>query len=458
MGEYKVDSRQRIMFENIIGYQNLTEHLTTLVVAREVPSVLLFSGAPVSGKQTIAIELARVMLCEQEGVWNCTCSQCRQSCLFSHQNMVLMGRTSAVNEIVCSKELLLSKNSKRERIFFIRSIEKLIRRADSFLWENSDVFNKTIQAPAKELKTMMLDYYETEKNWYDEKTLSKIILSAQKLHSSFPQQMLPVQCIRNIISWSQINSHHLPKIVIMNHVEEMLPSSANMMLKTLEEPSKNVYFILLTNNSLAVLPTIRSRAREYMLPLRSVESEKIVLKKVFNFVVNEAEQDLDNNTSITHIHEYLDSFTLLYSQEKGNSNNTLQNKQEFCKEEINSQINIDGIITLGQEGIQKLAHIFFHSILHQKAFQMELVQFVTKKNKDVRQHTLLFITYLANCIVALLKDEVMFAYFINRMWTNCKQARENILRHNMGATLVLEILYYKLFEDYEIYTTQDRRL
>lgn len=50
------------------------------------------------------------------------------------------------------------------------------------------------------------------------------------------------------------------KVFILENVERMQPASGNALLKTLEEPSYDTTFILLTNNLQEILPTILSRS------------------------------------------------------------------------------------------------------------------------------------------------------------------------------------------------------
>ena len=49
------------------------------------------------------------------------------------------------------------------------------------------------------------------------------------------------------------------KVFLIEDAEKMLPSSSNALLKTLEEPNPDTFFILLTNNPDRLLPTVRSR-------------------------------------------------------------------------------------------------------------------------------------------------------------------------------------------------------
>ncbi len=57
------------------------------------------------------------------------------------------------------------------------------------------------------------------------------------------------------------------KVVLLSLAESMNISAANSLLKVLEEPSDNTLFILLSHNLQLVLPTIRSRCQQLLLPL-----------------------------------------------------------------------------------------------------------------------------------------------------------------------------------------------
>lgn len=54
-----------------------------------------------------------------------------------------------------------------------------------------------------------------------------------------------------------------PHFCIIDEAQTMMPPVANAMLKTLEEPASNVYFILITHDLDALLPTIVSRAERF---------------------------------------------------------------------------------------------------------------------------------------------------------------------------------------------------
>ncbi|MBH67287.1 MAG: hypothetical protein CMM58_02940 [Rhodospirillaceae bacterium] len=81
------------------------------------------------------------------------------------------------------------------------------------------------------------------------------------------------------------------RVVIIDSVDEMNIHSSNAILKLLEEPPKQVLFILISNNSGRVLSTIRSRCRQ--LTFSQLEYESIA--KIIGLIVPDVDgQTLDS--------------------------------------------------------------------------------------------------------------------------------------------------------------------
>jgi len=64
-----------------------------------------------------------------------------------------------------------------------------------------------------------------------------------------------------IIEFSRLSIEHGPRIYIIEEAERMNQEAANTLLKQMEEPLADIYAILLTSNSNALLKTIVSRAQ-----------------------------------------------------------------------------------------------------------------------------------------------------------------------------------------------------
>ena len=95
-------------------------------------------------------------------------------------------------------------------------------------------------------------------------------------------QNIKIDEIREIIYETIESSFNSPKkIFIICGVENLRKESANALLKTIEEPPKNVYFILLSR-TLNIIPTIKSRAIKFHLE-SSTSLELEVDKKTYDF-------------------------------------------------------------------------------------------------------------------------------------------------------------------------------
>ena len=112
------------------------------------------------------------------------------------------------------------------------------------------------------------------------RALAKGILKKEKapdLHFLRPEGkvgLYPIDSLREMID----RSHAAPyegtsKVFILEDAERMQPAAANALLKTLEEPSDDTTFILLSSNSDEMLPTILSRCT--VLKFQSLSEEAI---------------------------------------------------------------------------------------------------------------------------------------------------------------------------------------
>lgn len=93
-------------------------------------------------------------------------------------------------------------------------------------------------------------------------------LLAANSHSDFvqlrPQGSLSVEQIRQLVATSQQKSQHSGvQVFIIEQAEKMTESAANALLKTLEEPGQQKYFLLTTGAPSRLLATIKSRCQLY---------------------------------------------------------------------------------------------------------------------------------------------------------------------------------------------------
>lgn len=72
---------------------------------------------------------------------------------------------------------------------------------------------------------------------------------------------IKVEAIRDLLESLSLATLGAARVVIIDPAQLMNAMAANALLKTLEEPSENLYFILIANDAQQFLPTIRSRSQ-----------------------------------------------------------------------------------------------------------------------------------------------------------------------------------------------------
>jgi DNA polymerase-3 subunit gamma/tau len=144
------------MFENIIGQKQVIGSLQKSVEGGTLPPAMLFYGPRYAGKLSTALELARVLTCEEgKGDWNCACASCRKQRLLLHTNVLFLGARDFGAEIAASADVLSRTNKRSGRFLFIRACRKLARRFDAVLWEGDDAKVRPLASALSELEELL---------------------------------------------------------------------------------------------------------------------------------------------------------------------------------------------------------------------------------------------------------------------------------------------------------------
>lgn len=102
--------------------------------------------------------------------------------------------------------------------------------------------------------------------------------------NSKAKKQIAVDEIRSINSFMHQTSYcGGPKFVIINSANHLNNSSANALLKILEEPPINSYFLLVCHNKDNLIDTIKSRTISIQLPILDADdTEKLLSQKLFD--------------------------------------------------------------------------------------------------------------------------------------------------------------------------------
>ena len=116
------------------------------------------------------------------------------------------------------------------------------------------------------------------------------------------KKSIDINQIRNlIITLNKSSFNKKPRFVLIDNIELLNINSVNALLKILEEPNDNIYFILINNNK-KILSTLKSRCLNYNIHLASNQSLDItnkILGENFTDLIND---QLINNYSLSLIH------------------------------------------------------------------------------------------------------------------------------------------------------------
>ncbi|MBQ7747209.1 MAG: hypothetical protein IJT92_07195 [Spirochaetia bacterium] len=287
------------MFENIIGHKQTVELLKEQVARNRLPGSILIEGPRYAGKLTLALELARSLTCTGDRSWNCQCPSCRSQKLLVHPDTLLLGSDNFMEEISVAYQLLADNDQIYTRYLFIRSVRKLLRRFDPVFYDEKETKFKKVQPLLAYLEEALSSINPEDLSTpLKDKLLSGIVESAGDLSKELNQATIPVNQIRKVTFWAHTSTTESRKVVIMENAEKMNDSARNSMLKILEEPPADCFFIFLSSRTGEIIPTIRSRLRSYPLKERTVEEDSKVLSLIFR----------ENSGSFSSISDYFDSF------------------------------------------------------------------------------------------------------------------------------------------------------
>ncbi|MBO7048188.1 MAG: hypothetical protein J6W68_03105 [Spirochaetia bacterium] len=287
------------MFENIIGHRQTVGLLKEQVADNRLPGSILIEGPRYAGKLTLALELARALTCRGDRSWNCRCSSCRSQKLLIQSDTLLLGSDNFMEEISVAHQLLNANDQIYSRYLFLRSVRKLLRRFDPVFYDEKETKFKKVQP--------LLAYLEEALSGIDPedistpikpKVLDGIVDNAADLAKEINLSTIPVNQIRKVTFWAHTSTTESRKVVIIENAEKMNDSARNSMLKILEEPPENCFFIFLSSRTGEIIPTIRSRLRSYPLKERTPEEDSKVLSLIFR----------ENSGAFSSISSYFDSF------------------------------------------------------------------------------------------------------------------------------------------------------
>ena len=223
-----------MLFKQIIGQEPVKKQLVKSVEENRVPHAQLFIGPEGSGKLPLAIAYAQYIKKKKkkDGESCGVCSTCRKYGKFTHPDL-----------------------------HFVFPVKK----ASEANPENSDTY---ISHWREEL---LENPYMSPRRWY------------RKLNLENKQGIIPANESNNIIRKLNYKSYEADyKAMIIWLPERMHQSTANKLLKMIEEPPPKTLFLLVSENADTLLPTILSRTQKIRVPRIDDESMFSAIRDQFS--------------------------------------------------------------------------------------------------------------------------------------------------------------------------------
>jgi len=95
--------------------------------------------------------------------------------------------------------------------------------------------------------------------------------------------------IRQMITYTNKSSFNkLPRFILIDNIENLNKNSTNALLKIVEEPNDNIFFILIHNNEKSILPTLKSRCLTFKINFSFTEiiniTNRIIKNNLFDLI------------------------------------------------------------------------------------------------------------------------------------------------------------------------------
>ena len=88
---------------------------------------------------------------------------------------------------------------------------------------------------------------------------------------------IDISQVREMITYTNKSSfNNMPRFILIDNIENLNKNSVNALLKIIEEPNENIYFILISNNEAKILPTLRSRCLTFKINFSFNQSVNII--------------------------------------------------------------------------------------------------------------------------------------------------------------------------------------
>lgn len=240
-------------FNDVIGNQNVKQHLLELMLQNRLPHALLFLGKEGSGALPLALAFAQLIICQPKS---------------SPVVEDLFGGMSAIS----NEPSFLHPND----------IESSTSYSKANLLVHPDLHFSFpfINKKNSDSSTISADYITEWREFLMQSPYGNLYDWLQVIKAENRQGNISAKECLEIIKKLSLKSFESDYKVLLMWLPELLSKEGNKLLKLIEEPPPNTIFIFVAENEEKILPTILSRCQLIKIPLpENDEVEEALLKK-----------------------------------------------------------------------------------------------------------------------------------------------------------------------------------
>ena len=134
-------------FNKVIGHENIKEYFKRAIQSKKVAHSYIFEGPEGVGKKMIAIEFAKMLLCEDEkGDKPCNqCKACHMIDAHTHPDIIVAERDTKVTKIDTIREKVVKEMGIKP--YQGKNKVIIVAEADTVTVEGQNAMLKTIEEP-----------------------------------------------------------------------------------------------------------------------------------------------------------------------------------------------------------------------------------------------------------------------------------------------------------------------
>lgn len=257
-------------FSDIPGNHIEKEQLARIRESGKIPHAILFSGPSGNAKLALALAFAQWLNCSNPGENDScgVCENCHLSGGYVHPDMHF-------------------------------SFPIIVRKSGD--------------------KPICTDFYEPWREALKENPFLDYYFWIGKISKDQKQGNIPREECRSIINRLGLRAFYGKNKFMIIWLPEYLGKEGNHLLKILEEPPKDTYFLLISENAEEVIPTILSRTRMFKtLPFEEsdirqfLEKEEVADKDMINQIIFMSNGDMNRAQQLTR--ENADDFSVIFRE------------------------------------------------------------------------------------------------------------------------------------------------